>query len=85
MIKLECVLHLPRKLVADHLDINLITHAEPDGAHEVLVNPWLKLAHPAKGIRRAQLDMKVLTTHQSVVFSPDCGPGPLGGPPACAN
>jgi len=47
MIKIECVQRLPRKLVADHLDVDLIAHAEPDSAHEVLVNPRLKLTHPA--------------------------------------
>jgi hypothetical protein len=37
---------LPRKFVADHLDVDLVAHTEPDGAHEVLINPRLKLAHP---------------------------------------
>jgi hypothetical protein len=25
----------------------LLAHVVPDGAHKVLINPWLKLAHPA--------------------------------------
>ena len=37
---------LPRKFVADHLDVNLLTHVVPDRAHEVLVDPRLELTHP---------------------------------------
>lgn len=37
---------LPRELVADHLDVDLLTHLEPQVADEVLINPRLKLAHP---------------------------------------
>lgn len=37
---------LPRELVADHLDVDLLTHLEPQVADEVLVNPGLKLTHP---------------------------------------
>ena len=37
---------LPGELVTDHLHIDLLTHVVPNGPHEVLVNPGLKLAHP---------------------------------------
>lgn len=39
-----------RKLVADHLDINLFAHLEPQIADEVLIDPRLKLAHPESGL-----------------------------------
>jgi hypothetical protein len=39
----------PSELVANHLDINLMTHSEPQSSDEVLVNPGLKLAHPDHG------------------------------------
>ncbi len=37
---------LPRKFVSNHLDIDLLTHAEPDRANEVLINPRFELTHP---------------------------------------
>jgi hypothetical protein len=37
---------LPREFVANHLDVDLVSHAEPHAAHEVLIDPWLKLTHP---------------------------------------
>ena len=40
-------LHVPRKLVADHLDVDGLSHVIPNAAHKVLVDPRLKLAHPA--------------------------------------
>lgn len=42
----EAVAGVARKLVTDHLDVDLLAHAEPDAANEVLINPWLKLTHP---------------------------------------
>ncbi len=39
---------VPRKLVTNHLDADLLSHAEPDALHEVLVHPWLELAHPTR-------------------------------------
>ena len=42
----EAVAGVARELVADHLDVDLLAHAEPDTADKVLVNPWLKLTHP---------------------------------------
>lgn len=36
----------PRELIADHLDVDLLTHLEPQVADEVLINPRLKLTHP---------------------------------------
>jgi hypothetical protein len=36
----------PRKLVADHLNVDLLTHLEPEVANEVLIDPGLKLTHP---------------------------------------
>ena len=39
---------LPREFIADHLDVDLLAHVIPDGAHKVLINPWLELAHPAE-------------------------------------
>ena len=41
---------LPREFVSNHLDIDLFTHIVPYTAHKVLVDPWLKLAHPIIGI-----------------------------------
>ena len=38
---------LPGELVTDHLHIDLLAHVVPDCPHEVLVDPGLKLAHPA--------------------------------------
>lgn len=40
---------LPRELVANHLDVDLLTHLEPEVADEVLVNPGLELTHPVNG------------------------------------
>lgn len=40
---------LPRELVADHLDVDLLTHLEPQVADEVLIDPGLKLTHPVAG------------------------------------
>jgi hypothetical protein len=37
---------LPRELVADHLDVDGLTHVVPDASDEVLVDPRLELAHP---------------------------------------
>lgn len=37
---------LPRELVTNHLDVDLLTHLEPEVTDEVLVNPRLKLTHP---------------------------------------
>lgn len=42
------LLAVPRELVPDHLDVNLLTELEPDVAEESLVHPGLKLAHPAQ-------------------------------------
>lgn len=39
----------PRELVANHLDVDLLTHTKPDAPHEVFIDPWFELAHPAKG------------------------------------
>lgn len=39
-------LRLPGELVPNHLDVDLVAHAEPHTAHEVLVDPWLEFAHP---------------------------------------
>jgi hypothetical protein len=41
-------LSLPRKLVTDHLDADLLTHLEPKVTDEVLVDPRLQFAHPEK-------------------------------------
>ena len=40
------VMVLPRELVTDHLDVDLLTHLEPQVADEVLINPGLELTHP---------------------------------------
>jgi len=37
---------LPRELISDHLDIHTLSHAEPDGADEIFVDPGLKFSHP---------------------------------------
>lgn len=37
---------LPRELVTDHLDVDLLTHLEPKVADEVLIDPGLELTHP---------------------------------------
>lgn len=36
----------PSELVANHLHIDLLAHAVPKAADEVLVDPWLEFAHP---------------------------------------
>ena len=36
----------PVELIADHLDIDLLTETVPDTSDEVLINPWLKFTHP---------------------------------------
>jgi len=41
---------LPRELVTDHLDVDLLTHLEPEVTDEVLVNPRLKLTHPVPNL-----------------------------------
>lgn len=38
---------VPGELVANHLDVDLLAHAEPEAADEALVNPRLELTHPA--------------------------------------
>jgi len=40
----------PGELVADHLDVDVLTHVVPNAAHKVLVDPRLELAHPARGL-----------------------------------
>lgn len=42
----ETISSVAGELVTNHLDVDLLAHAEPDGADEVLVDPWLKLTHP---------------------------------------
>lgn len=72
------------ELVADHLDIDLVAHAEPDAADEVLVDPRLKLAHPTLSSESRSPPHDFISTHQSVVFwsPPAAGPpGPPGAPP----
>jgi hypothetical protein len=39
---------VPSELVADHLDIDLLAHAEPEASDEVFIDPRLELAHPDK-------------------------------------
>ena len=41
-------MYSPRKLVADHLNVDLLTHLEPEVANEVLIDPGLKLTHPKR-------------------------------------
>lgn len=41
---------LPRKLVANHLHVHLLTHLEPKVSNEVFINPRLQFAHPALGL-----------------------------------
>lgn len=43
-------IYVPRKLVADHLHTNGLAHIVPNVADEVLINPWLKLTHPAASL-----------------------------------
>ena len=43
-------LDVPRELVADHLDADLLAHLEPKISNEVLVDPRLKLAHPTRSL-----------------------------------
>lgn len=42
----KIIVYSPRKLVADHLHVDLLAHLEPEVADEVLVDPGLKLTHP---------------------------------------
>jgi hypothetical protein len=37
---------LPRELIADHLDIDLLAHLEPEVANEIFINPWFEFTHP---------------------------------------
>jgi hypothetical protein len=41
------ILYLPRKLVSDHLDADLLSHLEPEIAYEILIDPWFEFAHPS--------------------------------------
>lgn len=41
---------LPGELVADHLHIDLLAHVVPYCTHEILVDPWFKLAHPVSDV-----------------------------------
>lgn len=63
---------LPRELVADHLDVDLLTHLEPQVADEVLVNPGLKLTHPvakiSDWISRVVISQVREKTYQRVVL-----------------
>ena len=40
------MIDLPREFIANHLHIDLLPHVVPNSAHEIFVNPGLKLAHP---------------------------------------
>lgn len=40
--------YLPRELVPNHLDIDLLTHLEPEVANEVLIDPGFELTHPGR-------------------------------------
>ena len=51
---------LPGELVTNHLHIDLLTHVVPNGPHEVLVNPGLKLAHP---VLQSAFATRALTTN----------------------
>jgi hypothetical protein len=41
-------MNLPRELVADHLNVDWLSHAKPNRTYKVLINPRLKLTHPEK-------------------------------------
>lgn len=82
---------LPRELVADHLDIDLLAHLEPQVADEVLIDPGLKLTHPECGVSKTYTDTggtaRENETYQRVVLpsAPCWGTGaaeasPGGGP-----
>ena len=38
----------PRELVPNHLDVDGLAHAKPDGSNEVLIYPGLQLTHPKR-------------------------------------
>jgi hypothetical protein len=42
----EMRMRLPGELVTNHLDVDLISHAEPDAAHKVLIDPGFEFTHP---------------------------------------
>jgi len=46
----EAVSSITGEFVADHLDVDLVAHAEPDTSDEVLVDPRLELTHPQSGL-----------------------------------
>lgn len=47
---------LPRELVPDHLDVDLLTHLEPQVTDEILINPRLEFTHPVWKSVICQLD-----------------------------
>jgi hypothetical protein len=71
-------MRLPREFVADHLDVDLLAHVVPNVAHEVFVDPGLKLAHPARMlVVMSGMTLPRGVAHQRVVFaSPPCCSGP---------
>ena len=44
-------MNVPGKLVPDHFHVHLISHAEPEAADEVLIDPRFQLTHPALRVR----------------------------------
>lgn len=38
---------LPRELIANHLDVDLLAEVIPNSTHKIFIDPWLELAHPS--------------------------------------
>jgi hypothetical protein len=49
----EAIASSARKLVSNHLHIDLLAKVEPDVSEEVLIHPWLELTHPDGGLSLA--------------------------------
>lgn len=59
---------LPRELVANHLHVNLVTHAKPHTPNEVLIDPRFEFTHPMCGQYSPALHALFTCAYQSVVF-----------------
>ena len=46
---------LPRKFITNHFYIDGLTHVVPHATNKILIDPWLKLAHPGSHISMQNL------------------------------
>ena len=72
---------VPRKLVTNHLDVDIFAELEPDVANKVLIDPRLKFTHPNKVSQLASHRVQLKGTYHRVVLLPSVAlPLPEGGP-----